>query len=415
MKRELGSRALASFTDQALASLTNFVVLFFALRTLSIDGVGTFTWIYTAILTVLVLVRPLALEPLLIKFSSGNEDFRRRAAGQALGFSLAVGLSGVIVGIIASLLPLGVGLLGLVLPAALLVLLLQDAWRFYFLASGKPWAAALNDAFCLACTFIAMLVVLALAEPSVSLLIVVWTAGTFGGVVLGWSQTSILPRPSQSKVWMTSNRGLGLHFAGEVALEHIAIQLAITAIGILSGTLALGQIGAARTIMTPITTLTGCLIMFMVPEMARLRSAGDLRRMSRFAASASMLSVLTVGIFTLAVILIPTEVGLSIVGNNWNLAFPLLLPIGIWTAAASARHAPRATLRAMQRSTTSLRLAIFTGPLLVGATAAGAVLDGSMGAAWAIALSYCISFSLWSLFAWQAVRHPERSEVRGGT
>ena len=71
--------------DQALSSLTNFALSFVVARSFSTDVLGAFALVFSSYLLFLNIARPLAMQPLLIRFSgaprrTGGASRRRRSA-----------------------------------------------------------------------------------------------------------------------------------------------------------------------------------------------------------------------------------------------------------------------------------------------------------------------------------------------
>ena len=393
------SRILASVSGQALSSLTNFVVLFTAIRTLNLSEVGRFTFAYTAGLMVLVLVRSLALEPLLVRFSDADETERRMATEEAGGLSLVTGL-------VLAILALAVGtstsdgtrLILLALAFAVVFLLVQDAWRFHFFAGRQPWKAAANDAVCLGATIAATAISLRIWEPTVASLLVAWGAGNLAGAVAGAIQTKVLPHPGLATSWLKRTGDLGFRFLGESALERLLAQASFMVLGVIAGVSAMGQVGAARTLLTPTTTLINAVNAVAVPEAVKLRSEHQLVRLKHLMWGTLASVGFAVALISVLIWALPLGFGEKLVGPNWGPGASLALPLGLGFAALGAREGPRAILRAYGRSRLMLRLAMVTSPLLIAFTALGALIGGAHLAVWAMSAIHFISLSasLWA-------------------
>lgn len=399
------ARALSSFVDQAIASLTNFVVLFAALRLLSVSDLGRFTLAYATAFLVLGIVRPLALEPLTVRFAARSPEDRNAAAGKALGFSVLVGTILVLASVLTLLFAWEHSGLAVTLAFAILVLLVQDGWRVFFFAAERIRSALVNDAVCLVATVALVTFILVRFRPNVTILLAAWGLGVAAGAVTGLFQSGVTPRPKQGVEWIHSVRTLGFGFAGEVSLERIAAHLSLLVIGAISGAAALGEVGGSRTLMSPVLTVVTGVAMFATPEAVRMRSAGDIRRLARFAFGVSTFLAVSVLLFTFAALAVPPALGEMLVGRNWDSASPLLLPVGLWTAAAAARYGPRMVLQALEKSSLMFRLALLSSPLIILSAGIGAFFGDSRGASWAFALSYCVSATVW----WLALRGPLRS------
>jgi len=406
------STAVAYSVDQVLSSLANFLVLFAALRTLPLATLGSFTLAYNGTILLLGLVRPLSLEPLLVRVGGSSEQDRRRAIQQASGLSLAVGLSFAVIALVmATARPSSTGNIFLLASVAALALLVQDAWRYYFFATRRPWAAALNDGVCLVCTGAAMAVTLTRLSPSASLLLAVWGLGGLGAALFGLAQIRTWPSPRMAGRWLKSTRNIGPAFFGEIALERAANQIALVVLGLLASTAAVGMLGAARTVMTPVTTVVSAAAVLAVPEAARRLKAGDVCGLRQFSVVLSGSLAVIIMAFTTLTLLLPSSIGRLVFGLNWDAIRPLLLPTGIWTAAIAARNGPRASLRAMEKGSSLLRLSIVASSLVVIGATLGGYLAQAGGAAWALAASSILSL----IFYWYVhvvALHPNLKRTR---
>ncbi|MPZ91962.1 MAG: hypothetical protein GEU68_10080 [Actinobacteria bacterium] len=393
-----------AIADQVLSSLTNYVVLLAALRSLSVTGIGRFTLAYTSTLLTLIIVRSLVLEPLTVRYTVVTAETRRKATADAAGTSLGIGLLALLATLTAAATLAApareiVVSVGLILP----VLLLQDAWRLHHFASGRPWAAALNDATCLLFTLVATVIVLQRSDMSVALLLLAWGLGTFAGVIVGIIQCRTVPNLLGAPRWLLLNRDLGPHLAGERIAATGVVQVSLVIVAAVAGTHALGQLGASRTLMAPVTTLVSALAIFAVPEAARLLARTP-ERVTRFTVVLSIVIVSAVGLIAVLAMILPNDLGQLFAGDNWSVAKLLLLPVAVWTAASGARQGPSAGLRALDRGRTILTLSVVGAPIVLIGSAAGAYLGAGAGAAWGFAIVQCVATAMWWIAYLRAVR-----------
>ena len=128
-------RASWGLADQALSSLTNFALSLLVAREVGIDQLGVFSLVFATYLLALGVSRSLNSDALAVRYSAAGEPAWREgaaaAAGAAVGLGLAAGLACALAGLVADgLLGDALVVLGLGLPG----LLLQDVWRFAFVA-----------------------------------------------------------------------------------------------------------------------------------------------------------------------------------------------------------------------------------------------------------------------------------------
>lgn len=394
--RGVRGRAVAVLVDEGLSSLQNFAILFCALHYLSLSGIGEFTLAYTTALLLESILKSLLLEPLSIRYSATDHQIRRHAASQALGASLLIGTLCFAVVALVSLPLHGAGrsiavASGLMVPS----MISQEVWRVFFFASARPWRAVVNEMWCLAGTLVlvAALVVRPHSATPAGLLLI-WAGGTGIGALCGVAQTRLLPNLKQAWGWTRQNWALGSRLAGGSSAEQIGGRIALTLVGLIAGTAALGQFAAARTLIAPATTAIAASLGFAVPEAARLCKRGD-PRFPGFILAMSAILAATVTLFGFAVYLAPDRVGSILAGKNWHLAKMLLLPVMLSCTVLAIRQGPRVGLRVFERPQAIIRLSAATGVAVIAATSAGAALWGAHGAAWSFALVHTAATLIW--------------------
>ena len=144
--RQASGRLSWGVADQAMASLSNFVLSLYVARTLGAEQFGAFSLAYVTYGFAINASRGLSIDPLLIRFSGTVLPIWRRAAAGSTGTALLVGLVAGSCSLAAGRLVGGAtGLafiaLGLTLPG----LLVQDSWRYSFFALGRGQLAFVND------------------------------------------------------------------------------------------------------------------------------------------------------------------------------------------------------------------------------------------------------------------------------
>lgn len=398
-------RALGSVVSQGLASVQSFVLLFIALRWLSLEGLGLFTVIYTSATLVLTVTRSLVLEPLLIRYSGCSE--LTGAIPRAIGASALLGL-GCCMAVVACALilrPLDAEVI-LAGAVALPTILVQDAYRFAMFADGRPWRAAVNDGVTFLLTG-ALVVVVALAEsPSTWWVFVGWGFACGAASLVGAGQLQVVPRIRGGCRWLRENVRIGWQLAGSTAAQQASGRVSLYLVGAIAGMASLGVVAAARTLFSPLNTLLAASIAFAVPEGKKF----DGRALDRFVVLLSfVLGVLVVALLV-ALHLLPDDVGTFIVGSNWDAAKSLLLPTALWIGGTAISQGARVGLRVLDRAQTVLTVSLIIGPLTIVGAAVGAILGGAMGAAWGFgSVSIIVQLLWWT--AYKRVRLRYSSEV----
>lgn len=413
--RGVAGRAAATLVDESLSSLQNFVILFAALHFLSVRSIGQFTLVYISASLIESTLKSLILEPLTIKFSGSDQTTRRRAGAEALGSALVLGV--ICFGITAAFSTAFVGETRSIILATSLVLpalIVQEGWRVYFFAIGRPRYAVFNDGFCLVST--ALLVVFFVIRPhatSSALLLTLWAAGTCVGAVVGAAQTGFVPAVRQWWSWAREHWHLGSRLAGGYSAEQIGGRVALGLVGGLAGSVALGQFGASRTLVAPITTVMLSAMTFAVPEAIRLQQRGD-RQFVQFALALSLILAVGVSILGVGVHFLPDNIGRIIAGKNWHLARSLLFPMIVWTAAVALGQGARVGLRVLKQPKTIIRLSTATALATVAGVVVGSASGGAAGAAWAFALVNAAVAVVWWLVFAHSTRMIEKNLVVPG-
>jgi len=92
MARRVSSRFSWGIADQAMATLTNFLLSIYVARSLGATQFGAFTLAYLTYGFAINASRGLSIEPLLIRFSGTHLPTWRRATAGCAGTALLVGL-----------------------------------------------------------------------------------------------------------------------------------------------------------------------------------------------------------------------------------------------------------------------------------------------------------------------------------
>src|SRR5580765_3039256 len=222
--RTAGTRISWGLADQAVSSITNFAVSLVVARSLGVVNFGIFGLAWVTYAVVLNISRGLVTDPLAVRFSGASEGAWRAAVAQTSGASLVVGLITGAASVAGGLLagePLGTGFiaLGVVLPAVLL----QDNWRFAFIAGGDNRKAFVNDLIWGLALIPAMFV--ASVHGTVGSYLLAWGASAAVAAGYGCVQARLLPRPAQSLTWLRSHRDLGPRYLVENVCVSGATQI----------------------------------------------------------------------------------------------------------------------------------------------------------------------------------------------
>jgi O-antigen/teichoic acid export membrane protein len=380
--------------DQAVSSLSNFLVVIFVARSLSPREFGVFSLAYATYAFSLNVSRGLATDPLVVRFSGVARDSWRDAVRVATGTAIAVGCvigaGCALVGLVLSG-ALGGALitLGVLLPG----LLLQDSWRYAFFAAGDGRKSFVNDlAWVLA---MVPLVALATHQDGVAWFVLAWGgAGSLAGV-LGAYQAGILPRLSGTWSWLSQQRELGARYFAENLSMSAVTQLRITFVGVIAGLAAVGQVRAAEVLLGPWMAVVMGLSMVAVPEASRA-----LRRSTRalvvFCTGLAVTQASGVIAWGLAIMfLLPDAVGERLLGALWEPASALILPTTLAYAGIGLMNGGSAGLRALAAARRSLPATLACACAYFTGGVGGAAIGGAAGSAWGIAAATTTGAVVW--------------------
>ncbi|GAB7007667.1 hypothetical protein JCM18899A_51420 [Nocardioides sp. AN3] len=380
--------------DQAVSSLSNFLVVILVARSLSPGAFGVFSLAYATYAFSLSVSRGVATDPLVVRFSGVARDSWRDAVrvatGTAIGVGCVIGAGCALVGLVLSG-TLGAALitLGVLLPG----LLLQDSWRYAFFAAGDGHKSFVND---LAWVLVMLpMVAVAADQGGVAWFVMAWGgAGCLAGL-LGAYQAGIVPRLSGAWSWLSQQRELGARYFAENLSMSAATQLRITFVGVIAGLSAVGEVRAAEVLLGPWLAVVSGLSMVAVPEAARA-----LRRSTRalvvFCGGLAITQAVGVLAWGLAIMfLLPDTLGERLLGSLWGPASALILPTSLAYAGIGLINGGNAGLRALAAARRSLPATLSCACAYVVGGVGGAAVGGAAGSAWGIAAAMAAGAVVW--------------------
>lgn len=403
---KMARRILWGLSDQALSSATNFALTIFVARSATREEFGSFAIVLATYFVVAGLGQGLATQPLAVRHSASRGVQFAEAAKSATGAAMLVGIVSGVFCIVASLV-LG-GLLGLqlvILGLALPGLLLQDAWRFVFVAARRPERAALNDAIwaLVQCAGFIGFELHHLRSP-VGLL-AVWGLAGSAGAIIGVVQAGYLPSLRRSIGWLREHHHLGTRFAAESLIIRGSVQLALVSIAAIAGLAAAGAVRGAQVVFSPLNlTFQGALFV-AVPEGVRALHSSH----TAFGALVRTISVacVTAAItWGLVLVVVPQVIGRQLLGSTWDAARPLLWLVAVQILAIAITIGPQVGLKAMAAAGRSLAGYCLSAALLLAGCCIGAWAGGAQGAAAGIATATALAGVVWCGLLATASRRP---------
>ena len=415
--RQVASHLSWGIADQGVSSLTNFLLNTFVARSLGAGEFGAFTLAYVTYGFALNVSRGLSIEPLLVRFSGMSMPVWRRATAGSTGTALLVGLAtgicalgaGIVAGGTTGQAFLG---LGLVLPA----LMLQDCWRYAFFAVRQGRHAFTNDLLWAVVEIPLLILLKETGHADVFWLVIVWGAGAGAGAAFGALQARTLPSMSRALPWLVAHRDLGPRFLAENVGSNAASTVQSYAVSSILGLDSVGYMQAANVLMGPFRILSYGVGMMTIPEASRLMRREPPKAVRYCVALSAGQCALVVLWTAILLIALPLGLGHLMIGNLWHGTYPLVLPTALGVLAGCVSTGASTGLHAMGAAKRSMRLALFTGALVLGFSVAGAALGSVLitlylaaGASWIGAVAFWVQFRQ----ALRELRSPRLRRARG--
>ncbi|WP_405140229.1 hypothetical protein OG589_25345 [Sphaerisporangium sp. NBC_01403] len=401
--------------DQALASATSIALTVVVAREVDIWALGAFAVANTFYMIILGFSRTVVSEPLLVRFSHVSAEEHRLGTRRSTGLSLVIGLVGCALLLAAR--PLyGAAVAEAIVPLAIFLpgLLLKDAWRFAFIAAGRPWQAMLNDLIWAGGQVAGVGWVLMSGRPSLGGLVTAWAASATVAALAGSAQARLLPAPLGAGGWIRGNRDLLPAYTVEFLARVGGRNLALLAVGWVSGLPTLGAIRAAEVVYGPLNVVLQAGSLVAIPQAvgAARRSLTTLR--ATVVAQSGALIVLS-ACYAALTLVFPDGLGEALVGGSWGQAQAVLLPTALIYAGVAAMTGPIVGLRALgdNRRSPAVRLALV--PLTIGCGVAGGLLAGAVGAVTGLGLANLAGAVLWTRQFHNALLKPIQRPSRGDT
>ncbi|HYO85512.1 MAG TPA: hypothetical protein VES01_03500 [Dermatophilaceae bacterium] len=406
--RSLPRRALWTFVDQGLSSVSNAALSIVVARSVNPTAFGSFAIAVLVFTFVIGTSRAMITDPLVIRFSTADDHDHRGASGRAataaMSLGTVTGLACVFAGLIAGIGgDLGAALicLGVLLPG----LLVQDAWRYVFFSRGDPLRATIIDLTWAVVQFGIIAVLLFVGKGTMVTLMLSWGVGAVVAAVLG----GILQKQRLSATgglgWLRENRHLSWRLGADFVVNQGAGTTAVALVGPVSSVSAVGALSAARTLLGPLQLLFSGTTSFVLPVFAGSVAS---RRLRRQAALTSLCLVTAAGVWVLAMVQLPTEWGIWLLRENWAGAAAVIPALGWSMIMIAGAVGAGLGLKARSEAQLLLKVTLLQAPLLLGLGALGGWLNGAPGAALAFAAVQTLGFAI----TWWAFLSTDKRHVR---
>lgn len=286
-----GKRFAWTIADQGASSVTNLGASLLAARSLTSREFGAFGLAWTIYILLLGVSRSLIAEPMVVSDDAKRLKSSRGTIRMVSGSSISFGLiSGALLFTFAATmfedsLRDALIAMSLCLPG----LIMQDAWRYCFVAAAEPRRAAMNDTL-----WLVLLAIGLILGNSVDNLTLTWIVLCFGisgsfAALFGCMQARFVPVPDFTFRWVARQRALNGRYLAEFTAAMGATQATLLALGALAGIGALGAVRGAYIFFGPMNVLFAGAFLAVSAEGSRLKS--DPERLRRLAVATSFMLV----------------------------------------------------------------------------------------------------------------------------
>lgn len=415
--KRAGRQATWTLLSQGLSSIANFGLTIAVAREVDEVVGGAFTYAFLVFSFALGLMRAIATDPLVIHYSAAGGGEVDRVIRQAAGSSLLLGVGATALCAVGGLvvggdLGIALALLGIVLPGQFL----QDAWRSAAFAAGQPRKAAVSDAVRLVVQFGAIGVITLVGATDLPWYMASWALGAWAAAFLGMWQFATPGLWRQSTGWLRQHAGMSIRLGSDFVLNMGGVTLMTSVLAVILGLAATGGLRFALTLLGPIQVLFGALPAFMIPLMARRLAAQGPRSLRRPAGLVSLGSFLVCATVVTVLLLLPDPAGQELLGQSWENARAVMLPVGVTQGAIALALGGSLPLKALGRADLHLRATMVQAPIMVGLAIAGGAWFDIVAAAWGIATGQVIGCIVFLVLAYRATASKGRSNlVRPGS
>lgn len=376
--------------DQALSSLTNFVLVLLVARAVDPREFGSFALVLVTYQLVLVMSRSIATDPLILRQHPEDVDTQSELTARAVGAAVMVGLAtgslGVVVG---SALGGTFGTSLVALGATMPGLLLQDAWRFGFSAAGRPERAVVNDlAWGVAQLALVAWLTVAL-DAQVWQLVLAWGLAGVAAGLLGIAQSKIRPAMASGVDWLRRNSDVSSAYIRESIAATGGLALAFYIVSLVAGLATVGALRGAQLLYGPITVLYLAVNLSATPEVKRIQVHQPDNFQHAVHVLAATLAILAT---TWAVVLVwlPDALGVQILGPTWQSAEQVVGILAVAVVAEGFGAAYAAGLRVAAREKRAMAVRVVSAAVAVIAVPIGALVADARGAAAGLAAAYVV-------------------------
>lgn len=412
-KESAGRRLRVITVDQVIAGASNVLIAVLAARLMSVASFGLFGIVFLVYMIALGVTRALVSDPLLVHPLEA-QDRLGEVIGTTCLLGIAVALGVLVAGLGALLVDPRLGDALLVLAACMPLLALQDLGRYLGFATQKPAAAVVLDVSWLVLLLVAVSALFVTGTHVLAWFIAAWGgSGAAAGLLLFAQHPPRGVRFGFS--WLRHTWGFSWRYLiSYTSTQGTALGLS-GGVGAIAGARALGAVQGAVLLVRPFMTFQVAAIAASLGEVARAVAADQ--RPRRQAIRTSALTTAAALINAVALLVLPDGLGHAVLGATWHAAKPLLLPTGMQIVFLGLLTGVRAGLLGMRAIRTAMVIDVAGTVVVLVAAAIGAVINGALGALWAVSAGWGLLMIVWwvtFLSQTRAPAEPAAPEVTAG-
>jgi len=398
--RHLAGGLRWGLTDQVLSTLTTVGVGVTVARSLGVQELGAFSMAFAAYLLLLAASRGLGTDALAVRDGGEGAGSWRGAVASATGTAVALGLAAGTACAAAGLVlsgSTGAALIGL--GIALPGLLVQDSWRFAFLARGRARQAVANDLVLVLTLVGAMAALGRTGRTTVGWVMLAWGGAALVAAAIGAAQARLLPQVSQAAGWLRRHRELASRSVRERLSLSGASQVRLYGLAGVAGLAAVGSLQAAELLVGPLMPIIVGTVRLAEPELASVLRGPSAQRLRAYSLLLGALGAGGALLWGAVLLLLPDSLGVLLLGSAWLPVSPLLLPVTLAAAGLGCSVGAWAGMRALGAASRGQRVHAIGSGVYLACALGGAVLGGVAGAAWGSAAGTLIGAGLdwWEL------------------
>ena len=219
----------------------------------------------------LITSRAIASDPFIVRHSATSDADWKAATRGSAGIALVIGLGSAAIVALGGIVAGGaVGAAFLALAIVLPGLLVQDMWRFAFIAHGRAYLAFLVDLIWLLLLLPGLLALDAMGSDTIVWPIVVWGGAATIAAVGSQIIAGTMPSFRAAREWWRSQRDIGVRYAAEALISMGATQATVFALVTFAGLATAGSLRGAQILLGPIQVVLMGIGITAVPEGIRL-------------------------------------------------------------------------------------------------------------------------------------------------